>query len=78
VKDFAKIKARVLYVLCRTDRLFPPSISPGVMSALGDARVDVRYFEIDSKLGHSASGPEHGKWSPVLREFLGPFMAELG
>jgi homoserine O-acetyltransferase len=78
VKDFAKIKARVLYVLCRTDRLFPPSIAPGVMNALGAAGVDARYFEIDSELGHSASGPEHGKWSPVLREFLGPIMAELG
>ena len=27
--------------------------------------------------GHSASGPEHAKWSPVLREFLVPFMAGL-
>jgi homoserine O-acetyltransferase len=78
VKDFAKITARVLYVLCRTDRLFPPSIAPGVMNALGAAGVDARYFEIDSELGHSASGPEHSKWSPVLREFLGPLLAELG
>ena len=28
VTDFAEIKAKVLYVLCRTDRLFPPSIAP--------------------------------------------------
>ena len=34
VKDFANIKAKVLYVLCRTDRLFPPSIAPGVMRKL--------------------------------------------
>jgi hypothetical protein len=34
--------------------------------------------EIDSELGHSASGPEHAKWSPVLREFLEPLMAKLG
>jgi hypothetical protein len=32
---------------------------------------------IDSNLGHSASGPEHAKWSPVLREFLAPFVAKL-
>jgi homoserine O-acetyltransferase len=78
VKDFAKIKAKLLYVLCRTDKLFPPSIAPGVMGALAAAGVDARYFEIDSDLGHSASGPEHAKWSPVLRKFLGPLMAKLG
>ena len=44
----------------------------------GAAGVNARYFEIDSELGHSASGPEHAKWSPVLREFLEPLMAKLG
>ena len=77
VKDFSKIRAKVLYVLCRTDRLFPPSIAPGVMQALASAGVDARYFEIDSDLGHSASGPEHTKWSPVLREFLAPLTATV-
>ena len=74
-KDFAKIRAKVLYVLCRTDALFPPSLAPGVMNELAAAGVDARYFEIDSDLGHSASGPEHAKWSPVLREFLAPLIA---
>jgi homoserine O-acetyltransferase len=73
--DFRKIKAEVLYVLCRTDALFPPKIAPAVMAALGEAGVRARYFEIDSDLGHSSSGPEHAKWSPVLREFLAPFVA---
>src|SRR2546423_14193448 len=77
VKDSPKIKAKVLYVLCRTDRLFPPSIAPGVMDALATAGVDARYFEIDSDLGHSASGPEHAKWSPTLHQFLGPLTAKL-
>src|SRR4029077_16290599 len=58
VKDFSKIKAKVLYVLCRTERLFRPSIPPGVMDALTTGGVDARYFEIDSNLGHSASGLE--------------------
>jgi len=78
VQDFAKIKAKILYVLCRTDRLFPPSIAPGVMQDLAAGGVDACYFEIDSELGHSASGPEHAKWSPVLRQFLDPLMAKLG
>ena len=77
LKDVGKIKAKVLYVLCRTDRLFPPSIAPGVMQTLASAGVEARYFEIDSDLGHSASGPEHAKWSSVLRDFLAPLLGKL-
>src|SRR5207253_6421618 len=73
--DFATIKAKGLNVLCRTDALFPPKIAPDVIEALGEAGVEARYFEIDSHLGHSSSGPEHAKWSPVLREFLAPLVA---
>jgi homoserine O-acetyltransferase/O-succinyltransferase len=78
VKDFPQIKAKVLYVLSRTDRLFPPSIAPGVMRDLAAAGVEARYFEIDTELGHSASGPEHAKWSPALRQFLEPLVGKLG
>ena len=49
----------------------------GHAATLAAAGVEARYFEIDSDLGHSASGPEHAKWSPVLREFLAPFIAKL-
>ncbi len=70
VRDFPKIRAKVLYVLSRTDKLFPPSIAPAVMSKLGAAGVDARYVEIDTEFGHSASGREWAKWAPALREFL--------
>jgi homoserine O-acetyltransferase len=75
--DFAKIKAKVLYILCCTDNLFPPKIAPGVMDALAAAGVEARFFELDSDLGHSSAGPEHAKWSPTLREFLVPLVARL-
>ncbi len=75
--DFATITAEVLYVLCRSDALFPPKIAPAVIEALGAAGVEARYFELDSDLGHSSSGPEHAKWSPVLREFLAPLAARV-
>jgi homoserine O-acetyltransferase/O-succinyltransferase len=78
VKDFSTIRAKVLYVLCRSDVLFPPTLAPGVMKDLAASGVEARYFELDSDLGHSASGPEHAKWSPVLREFLAPLIAKLG
>src|SRR6266852_5539425 len=34
--EFAKIKAKALYVVCRTDALFPPKIAPAVMQALAE------------------------------------------
>jgi homoserine O-acetyltransferase/O-succinyltransferase len=74
--DFDKIKAKVLYILCRTDNLFPPKIAPDVMKALAAAGVEARFFELDSDLGHSSAGPEHAKWSPTLREFLAPLVAQ--
>jgi len=69
-RDVAKIRAKLLYVLSRTDKLFPPSIAPGVMDALAKAGVQASYFEIDSELGHVASGPEWAKWGPRLQSFL--------
>ena len=75
--DFARIKAKVLYILCRTEALFPPKIAPDVIKALTAAGVGARYFELDSDLGHSSLGSEHAKWSPVLREFLAPLVAWL-
>jgi homoserine O-acetyltransferase len=67
---FHKIKAKVLYVLSRTDQLFPPSIAPAVMQQLAAAGVDARYFEIDSELGHMASGHDARKWAPELARFM--------
>src|SRR5207244_4389072 len=49
-KDVARIKAKVLYVLSRTDKLFPPSIAPDVMAKLKAAGVTADYYELDSEL----------------------------
>ena len=73
-RDFGKIKARMLYVISRTDKLFPPSIVPDVMAKLKAAGVDARYFEIDSELGHMAPGPDGEKWSPALKAFMAGLM----
>jgi homoserine O-acetyltransferase/O-succinyltransferase len=69
-EDFPRIKAKLLYVLSRTDKVFPPSIAPGVMTKLKAAGVDADYFEIDSEFGHSASGLDAAKWAPRLRAFM--------
>jgi homoserine O-acetyltransferase len=69
-RDFGTLRVPVLYVLSRTDALFPPSLAPGVMADLERAGVDAAYFEIDSDHGHLASGADAGKWAPVLRDFI--------
>ena len=70
-RDFAKIRAKVLYVLSRTDKLYPPSTAPAVLAKLAAARVDAKYVEIDSDFGHLASGADWAKWAPALQDFLG-------
>ena len=70
VSHFDKIKVPVLYVLSRTDALFPPSLAPEVMAGLKKAGVDATYFEIDSDHGHLASGADADKWAPALRAFM--------
>ena len=68
--DLRRIRVPLLYVLSRTDALFPPSLAPEVMDLLQKAGVAARYFEIDSDKGHLASGADAAKWAPALREFM--------
>ncbi|HVZ08725.1 homoserine O-acetyltransferase family protein [Rhodopila sp.] len=69
-RDYGRIKVPVLYVLSRTDALFPPSLAPVVMEGLAKAGVDAVYEEIDSDHGHLASGADADKWAPALRAFM--------
>jgi homoserine O-acetyltransferase len=69
-RTYDRIKVPVLYVLSRTDTLFPPSLAPGVMADLHAAGVDATYVEIDSEHGHLASGADAGKWAPALRDII--------
>ena len=78
VPRFDRIRARVLYVLARTDALFPPAIAPGVLDALRRAGVNARYFEIDTERGHLASGLDGEKWAPALRAFMDDLLAAGG
>jgi homoserine O-acetyltransferase len=68
--QLGKITAKVLYMLSRTDKLFPPEIGPGVMQALKAAGVDADYFLLDTDYGHTAPGREAAKWGPRLRQFM--------
>lgn len=70
-RDFGVIKSKVLYVLSRTDQLFPPTMGPRVMGRLQAVGVDATYVEIDTNYGHLASGREAAQWAPALQRFLG-------
>ncbi len=72
--EFAKIKARVLYVLSRTDRIFPPSLAARVMPKLAAQGITAEYVEIDTDLGHSSGGVDAARWAPQLRRFMATLM----
>ena len=76
--SFGRIRAKVLYVLSRTDKLFPPSLAPSVMQLLDRARVDARYLELDSEYGHLATGVDADKWAPVLAGFMAELERDAG
>jgi len=65
-----RIRAKLLYVLSRTDHLFPPTLAEQIMPRLAEEGVDCTYFEIDSDNGHAASATDAALWAPVLRDFL--------
>jgi homoserine O-acetyltransferase/O-succinyltransferase len=69
-RDFSAIRAKVLYVISRTDQLFPPSMGARVMARLQAAGVEATYVELDSNFGHLASGREADQWAPALHSFL--------
>ena len=76
-RHYGRIKVPVLYVLSRTDALFPPSLAPGVMASLKAAGIDAEYFEIDSDHGHLASGADAAKWAPALAKFMKKLEAKV-
>jgi homoserine O-acetyltransferase/O-succinyltransferase len=68
--ELHKIRAPVLYVLSRTDHIFPPSLAADAMARFRAANVTAEYFEIDSENGHSATSTDAAAWAPVLKRFL--------
>ncbi len=68
--EYAKIKAKVLYVIAPNDKLFPGTIGPGYAADLRQAGVDITYVELVTDKGHLASHADAEQWAPMLRAFL--------
>lgn len=66
----ARIRARTLYLLCRTDPLYLPPIAPRVMAMLRAAGVEAEYGELDSPNGHLAFGTHVDGIEDKLRHFM--------
>ncbi len=75
--ELSRIQARVLYVLSRTDQVFPPALAPIVMARLQAAGVRAEYVEIDSALGHAGPGLDGERWAPQLGAFMAQLMRDV-
>lgn len=62
------IQAQMLYVLARTDTLFPPSIASETFERMTHNQPE--FLELDSDYGHFAGGLDHQRWAGVLTRFL--------
>lgn len=67
---FPVMRAKVLYSLCPSDRVFPATLAPEVMAKLAAAGVDARYFELESDFGHLAFREDAAKLAAPMAEFL--------
>ena len=63
-------EAELMYVLCRTDGLFPPPIAQETMMRWPKKSKRAIYVEIDSEYGHFASSLDWHLWSSSLKKFL--------
>lgn len=71
--QLAGAKAELLYVLSRTDALFPPAIAHETLDRWGCDHTPpspTKYVEIDSAYGHFASSLDWHKWADALQTFL--------
>jgi homoserine O-acetyltransferase len=68
--ELHKVEAKVFYVLCDTDELFPASVGESVMSKLMSCGIDATFIEVKSRLGHYATTEEPEKWIPEAERFL--------
>jgi len=68
--QYDRVKSKVLYVQSPTDKLFDIALSPGYVSDMRRAGIDVTYVELPSDRGHMASHADAALWAPILARFL--------
>ena len=69
--DYSKLRnTKVLYVQSPSDKLFDIVFSPGYVSDMRKAGIDITYVELPTNKGHMASHADAALWAPILGAFL--------
>ena len=69
--DYAKLRnTKVLYVQSPSDKLIDIAQSPGYVSDMRKAGIDITYVELPTNKGHMASHADAALWAPILAAFL--------
>jgi len=68
--DYAKLKAKVLYVIAPNDKLFPGATGVSYAKELRENGIDVTYIELVTDKGHMASHADALQWAPALAAFI--------
>jgi homoserine O-acetyltransferase len=68
--DYAKLKAKVLYVITPNDTLFPAKMGVSYAKEMREAGVDLTYIELVTDKGHMASHADAAQWAPALGAFI--------
>ena len=69
--DYSKLRnTKVLYVQSPSDKLFDIAQSPGYVSDMRKAGIDITYVELPTNKGHMASHADAALWAPILGAFL--------
>lgn len=68
--ELARIRAPLLYVLSRTDEMFPPSLARELAPRFDAAGLHWNYLELASDKGHLASGADSALWADALADFI--------
>lgn len=68
--ELHRMTAPLLFVLSRSDTLFPPSLRHELAPLFNAALQSWRFVEIDSDQGHLASGADAALWAAELAAFI--------
>ncbi|WP_198083394.1 hypothetical protein [Variovorax sp. E3] len=64
------LKARMLWVISSSDKIFPPDAQVEALVMSNDSPAQPVYLNLQSEYGHAASGADYRKWEDHLRGML--------
>ena len=68
--EYARLKAKVLYVIAPNDTLFPAKMGVSYAKELRENGIDLTYIELVTDKGHMASHADALQWAPALAAFI--------